>query len=128
MRRRRSRYCAREYATNKDPSVFAAASDVDSAAIVDFVAVKKGSPTACFDAMAAFSQAEEQELVFIKPPIEYLNRVNRPVLWQCLKVREGRRHGARTWADHFCQVLTEPGCPGDFKQNAKSPTLYHSRS
>ena len=124
----KSRYCAREFATTKDPTVFVAASDVDCTSIVDIFAVKRGYPTVCFDAVAAFSQAEEQELVFIKPPVEYLSQVKRPVLWQCLKVLEGRKNGARSWAYHFCSCLTDPGCPGEVKQNTKSPTLYHSRS
>ena len=80
----KSRYCARESATYKDPTVFAAASDVDNASMLDLFAVKKGYPTTCFDAVAAFSQAEEQELIFLEPPAEYLERIGR----QCLKVRE----------------------------------------
>ena len=124
----KSRYCAREFATTKDPKVFAAASDVDCTSIVDILAVKRGYPELCFGAVAAFSQAEEQELVFIKPRVGYLSQVKRPVLWQCLKVHEGRRNGARSWADHFYSCLTDPGCPGESKQNPKSPTLYHSRS
>ena len=86
-----SRYCAREFATKKDPTVFAAASDVNNSAIIDLLAVKKGYPIMLFDAAAAFSQAEEQELVFLERPIEYQMMCNKPVLWQCLKVREGRR-------------------------------------
>ncbi len=50
----------------KDPTVFAAASDVDATSIVDLFAVKNGYPTCCLDAVAAFSQAEEQELIFIE--------------------------------------------------------------
>ena len=36
----KSRYCAREFATFKDPSVFAAASDIDNTSLLDLLAVK----------------------------------------------------------------------------------------
>ena len=58
-----------------------------------------------FDAVAAFSQAEEQELAFLEPPVEYQKMCNKPVLWQCLKVSEGRRNGARSWQDHFHECM-----------------------
>ena len=35
----KSRYCAREVATSKDPSVFAAASDVDNTSLIDLLAL-----------------------------------------------------------------------------------------
>ena len=38
----KSRYCARVFATFKDPSVFAAASDVDNTSLIDLLAVKRG--------------------------------------------------------------------------------------
>ena len=39
----KSRYCTREFATFKDPSVFAAASDVDNTSLIDLLAVKEES-------------------------------------------------------------------------------------
>ena len=60
----KSRYCAREFATFKDPSVFAAASDVDNTSLIDLLAVKRGHGILCFDAVAAFGQAPETELIF----------------------------------------------------------------
>ena len=38
----KSRYCASEFATFKDPSVVAAASDVDNTSLIDLLAVKRG--------------------------------------------------------------------------------------
>ena len=76
----KSRYCARKLATKKDPTVFAAASDANNSAIIDLLAVKKGFPIIVFDVVAAFSQAEEQELVFLEPPVEYQKMCNTPVL------------------------------------------------
>ena len=39
----KSIYCSRQFATCKDPSVFAAASDVDNTSLIDLLAAKKGS-------------------------------------------------------------------------------------
>ena len=80
-------------------------------------AVKHDFPTLCFDAVAAFSQADEQKLVFVECPKEYLEEVGQDVVWQCLKVREGRRSGARSWQEHFLATLTDAACPGAFVQN-----------
>ena len=44
----KSRYCAREFATCKDPSVFAAASDVDNTSLIDLLAVKRSHGTHVF--------------------------------------------------------------------------------
>ena len=50
--REKSRWCAREFATYKDPSVFAAASDIDNASLIDLLAVKRSHSVMCFDAVA----------------------------------------------------------------------------
>jgi hypothetical protein len=67
----KSRYCSKEFATCKGPTVFASASDVDNSSMLDLYVVTKGYPTTCFDAMAAFSHAEEQELIFLEHWAEY---------------------------------------------------------
>ena len=79
----KSRYCAREFATFKDPSVFAAASDVDNTSLIDLLAVKRCHGIMCFDAVAAFRQAPETELIFIEAPEEHRAVVGQHVLWQC---------------------------------------------
>ena len=86
----KSRYCAREFATFKDPSVFAAASDVDNTSLIDLLAVKRCHGIMCFDAVAAFGQAPETELIFIEAPEKHRAVVGQHVLWQCLK-------GERRW-------------------------------
>ena len=91
-----SRYCAREFATYKDPSVFAAASDVDNTSLIDLLAVKRGHGIMCFGAVAAFGQDPETKLIFIEAPDEHRAIVGQHVLWQCLKVREGRRKTQRS--------------------------------
>ena len=55
----KSRYCAKEFAPFKDPSVFAAASDVDNTSLVDLLAAKRSDGIMCFGAVAAFGQAPE---------------------------------------------------------------------
>ena len=106
--------------------MFAAASDVDNTSLVDLLAVKRGHGIMCFDAEAAFCQAPETELIFIEAPEEHRAVVGQHVLWQCLKVREGRRKGARAWQDHFIETLLSQDCPGSFKQSLKSPTFFYS--
>ena len=78
----------------------------------------------CFDAVAAFRQAPETDLIFIDAPEEHGAVVGQHVLWQCLKVREGRRKGARAWQDHFIETLLSQDCPGSFKQSLKSSTIF----
>ena len=123
----KSRWCAREFATTRDQSVFAAASDVDNTSLIDVLAMKRGHSILCFDAVAAFSQAPETELIFIEAPEEHKADAG-DVLWQCFKVREGRRKGARAWQDHFVEKLLDTKCPGQFKQSLKTPTIFYSAS
>ena len=68
---RKSRGGVRGFATYKDPSVFAAASDVDNTSFIDLLAVKRGHSIMCFGAVAAFGQAPETELIFIEAPAEH---------------------------------------------------------
>ena len=51
----------------------------------------------------------------------------KPVLWQCLKVRERRRNGARSWQDHVHECIIDSARPGRFKRSAKTASLYLSR-
>ena len=48
----------------------AAASDVDNTSLIDLLAVQRGHGIMCFDAVAAFGQAPETELIFIVAPEE----------------------------------------------------------
>ena len=59
------------FATYRDPSVFAAASDVDNTSLIDLLAVKRGHSTMCFDEVAAFGQPPETEVIFIEAPAEH---------------------------------------------------------
>ena len=122
----KSRYCAREFATFKDPSVFAAASDVDNTSLIDLLAVKMGHGIMCLNAVAAFGQAPETELIFIEAPGEHRAVVGQQVLWQCLKVREVDAKEQELGKIIFIETLLSQDCPGSFKQSLKSPTIFYS--
>ena len=92
------------------PSAFAAASDDNM----------------CLDAVAAFGQAPETALIFIEPPAEHRANVGQHKLWQCLKVREGRREGATAWQDHLVDILLSKECLGTFKHSLKFTTIFYS--
>ena len=113
----KSRRCAKEFAAFKDPSVFASATDVDNTPLIDLSAVKRSHSIMCLDAVAAFGQAPETELIFIEAPAEHRANVGRHVLWQCLNVREGRWKGERAWQDHLVDRPLSKECPGTFKQS-----------
>ena len=102
-----------------------AASDVDDTSVIDLLAVKRGH-SMCFDAVAAFGQAPETELIFIEAPAEHGAKVGQHFLWQCLKAREDRWKRARAWQDHFVDILLSKQCPRTFKQSLKSPTILYS--
>ena len=78
--------CARRFATYKDPSVFASASDVNNTSLIVLLAIKRGRGIMCFDAVAAFGQAPDTELIFIEAPERHRWKVGQHVLWQCVKV------------------------------------------
>ena len=116
---KKSGWCAREFAAYKDPSVFAAPSDVDNTSLIDLLAVKRGHGIMCFDAVSAFGQAPETQLIFIEAPEEHREKVGQHILWQCLKVRESRRQGARAWQDHFVDTLLS--MPASFQTESEVP-------
>ena len=68
-------------------------------------------------------EPEEEEPIFLVPPVEYLEKIGRP----CLEVREDRRKGARSGQEHFCTCIADASCPGSFMQNSKCPSIHFSR-
>ena len=106
----------------KDPNVFSPASEVDSAAIINLVAVYRDFPVLKFVGVRVFGQAEEEELILFEPPMEYLERIGQKVLRQCLRVREGRRTGSKSWQDHFRKVICEEAFPNKVLSNPKCPS------
>ena len=122
----RSRWCAREFATCKDPSVFAAVSNIDNASLIDLLAVKRGHSVMCFDAVAAFGQALQTELIFVEGLAVHRATVGQQKQCRWLEVTEGRRKGARAWQDHFVDILLSRKCLGTFKQILKSLAISYS--
>ena len=102
----KSRWCAREFATYKDPTVFAAASEEITVSMIDFIAVKKGQKRMGFDAVSAFTQAPEEELIFIEPPPEYQAECAERTVWRCLRAVYGRRSGAKNWQERLYVALS----------------------
>ena len=64
--------------------------------------------------------------VFIEAPEEHKLVAGEEVLWQCTKLREARRKGARAWQDHCVDTLLSKERPGHFKQSLKSPAIFDS--
>ena len=98
-RSRRSRHVVEDFANTRDPTVFAAASDTAVGIVVECKAVFQNYSVFTFDVTSAFSQAWEDELVFVEPPQEELEMVD--CLWRSVMVMYGRRKGARSWQGHF---------------------------
>ena len=109
-----------------NPSVFAAASDIDNASLIDLLAVKRGHSVTCFDAVLPCGQALKTELIFVEVLAVHRATVGQQKLWHCLKVTEGRRKGARAWQDHFLDILLSRECPGTFKQSLKFLAISYS--
>ena len=118
----KSNWCAREFATYKDPTVFAAASEVDNTYLFDLLVVT----ASCASTQWPHSVKLVTVLIFIEAPAEHRAKVGQHVLWQRLNVREGRRKVARAWQDHFVHTLLSKECPGTFKKSLKSPTIFFS--
>ena len=116
----KSRWCATEFATHKDSSVFAAAPDVDNTSLIDLLAVKRGHSIMCFDAVAAFSQAPETELIFIQAPAEHRAKIGQLINVAMPEVREGTRKGARAWQDHFVDIFE--GVSGNIEAESEVPS------
>ena len=70
---------------------------------MDLLAVKRGSQCVSCVSMQWLRciRPSSRDRALFQAPEEHKAKVGKQVLWQCLKVREGRRKGARAWQDHF---------------------------
>ena len=50
--------------------------------------------------------------------------VGQQKLWQCLKVTEGRRKGARAWQDHFVDILLWTEVSGNLQAESEVPCSF----
>ena len=108
-------------ATYEDPSVFAAAPDVDNTSLIDLLAVKGVTASCVLMRWLHLDKLLKTELIFIEAPDEHRAIVGQHVLWQCLKVREGRRKGARAWQDHFIGHIVVARLPRIFQTESEVP-------
>ena len=123
----KSRYVIREFAKKRDATVFAAASDPSLSRLVELKALQNDYPTFSFDVTSAYTHAEEKEMFFFEPPPEDAEK-HPGMVWRALRVIYGRRKGARTWQEHFHEVVTSD----EAKTNGftvtrfeQQPTLYY---
>ncbi len=65
----KSKRMIEEFASAKGFSVFAAATGVSTLRLAGCEAVRCGFPTFAFDATSAFVRADEDEMVFLEPPL-----------------------------------------------------------
>ena len=61
----KSRYVVKDFASTRDPTMFAAASDTAVGRVVDFKAVIEKYSMFTFDVTSAYTHAREDELVFL---------------------------------------------------------------
>ncbi len=123
----KSRYVIQDFAKTKVPTVFAAASDMSTARVVDYKAVRCGYPTFVFDVTSAYTHAVEKDLVYFEPPWEWVEKHGECLWWSRMKVY-GRRDGARSWQDHFVDLTkSEVAKAAGFtvRQCPKAPTIFY---
>ena len=70
--------------------MFAAAFDFSTSRLVDYKSVECDYPTFVFDVTSAYTHAEEDELIFLKPPPEWIEEKGAR-LWRAKKIIYGRR-------------------------------------
>ena len=99
-----------------------------NASLIDLLGSQEGSQrhvlVTCFDAVLPCGQALKTELIFVEGLAVHRATVGQQKLWQCLKVTEGRRKGARAWQDHFVDILLSRECPGNLQAESEVPCNF----
>ena len=111
----KSRVVVREFASTKRDDLFAAASTPTTHLVVDMLCCIFLWSRAIGDITRAFLHVFEDELVFARPPAEWLEREQEkakqeghswtPMVWKLLRVFYGRRKAARAWVEHLATLL-----------------------
>ena len=125
----KSRYVVKDFASTRDPTMFAAASDTAVGRVVELKAVIQNYSMFKFDVTSAYTHAWEDELVFLEPPPEEIEE-HGDCVWRSIRVIYGRRKGARSWQEHFGPILrSEEARQRGFTVEAhpKCPALYYVR-
>ena len=96
----KSRWAAREYATEKSDDFFAPTPVGVADNLIELVAVKTGNPMVIGDVSSAFCHAPELEEVYMWPPKEDLDRMKKRYphgfRWRMLRQLYGRRRAGQT--------------------------------
>ena len=120
----KSRWAAREYATEKSDDVFAPAPTGVADNLIEFVAVKTGNPMVIGDVSSAFCHAPEPEDVYMWPPQEDLDRMKKRYpngfVWRMLRQLYGRRRAGQSWQGHLAEIMAKLG----FRRGVIDPTVF----
>ena len=125
----KSRYVVKDFASTRDPTMFAAVSDTAAGRVVEFKAVIQNYSMFTFDVTSAYTHAWKDELVFLEPPPEEIEE-HGDCVWRSIRVIYGRRKGARSWQEHLDSIIRgEEARQRGFTVEAhpKCPTLYYVR-
>lgn len=122
----KARLCARDFASDKRDDLFAPGATSLTNRVIDLKAVKNGLGTYTVDVTAAYNTLEEPELVYVRPPQEWLDErakqgLDTRVRWNILWLLPGRRVAAKIWVEHLGQIHKEMG----FVQNQAVGQFYH---
>ena len=93
----KSRYVVKDFANTRDPTMFAAACDTAVERVVEFKAVIQNYSMFTFDVTSAYTDAWEDELVFLEPPPEEIEEYG-DCVWRSIRVIYDV---ARSWQEHF---------------------------
>jgi len=125
----KSRWCARDFnKAGKRTDLFAPGSQKDTSRLIDFKAVKRDYVTFTVDISAAYNTLPEHELVYCKPPAEWLEHrakvgESTTVVWRMKKLLPGRRVAATQWVEHMAKLMMEFE---DLKRYEGAPQLFNS--
>ena len=122
----KARLCARDFASDKRDDLFAPGATSLTNRVIDLKAVKNGLCTYTVDVTAAYNTLDEPELVYVRPPKEWLDHrasqgLDTKVRWRMLRLLPGRRVAAKIWVEHLGQIHKDIG----FVQNEAFGQFFH---
>ncbi|CAK0850526.1 unnamed protein product, partial [Prorocentrum cordatum] len=124
----RCRFVAREF-KSMDPEregLFTPASEPTTGRLIDFKAVKRDQPTVIIDAVNAYFHAEQDRLVAVVPPREWIEAEaikgnTTRTMWRMKKKLYGERDASRGFSDFMNRTLVSEM---EFEQCPDQPCFY----
>ncbi|CAK0831086.1 unnamed protein product, partial [Prorocentrum cordatum] len=124
----RCRFVAREF-KSMDPEregLFTPASEPATGRFIDFKAVKRNQPTVIIDAVNAYFHAEQDRLVAVVPPREWIEAEaikgnTTRTMWRRMKKLYGERDASRGFSDFMNRTLVSEM---EFEQCPDQPCFY----